>query len=67
MTKQEFIRKISSRKFWALISALVSASMTGYASQSEIAQLIAVVGAIGACICYMFAEASIDKTTKINE
>ncbi|MPN47855.1 hypothetical protein SDC9_195459 [bioreactor metagenome] len=57
-------RKLSSRKFWALLAALVTASLTGIATDSQIAHIIAIITSIGACVAYMFAEAKVDAASK---
>jgi len=54
-------RKLSSRKFWALLaglatSALVLANVPG----NKIAEVAAVIGAFGSVACYMLAEAYVD-------
>lgn len=61
MTKEDFIRKISSRKFLSLITALIIAIGTMFkVSDGTITQIIAIVGAFLAIISYMFAEAVVD-------
>ena len=53
-------QKLTSRKFWALIAALVTAVLTGMATESQIAHVVSIVSGIGACVAYMFAEAKVD-------
>lgn len=53
-------QKLTSRKFWALIAALVTAILTGLASENQIAHVISVISGVGACVAYMFAEAKVD-------
>lgn len=60
MNQINWKQKLSSRKFWALLAALVTASLTGIATDSQIAHVIAIISAIGTCVAYMFAEAKVD-------
>ena len=53
-------QKLTSRKFWALIAALVTSVLTGLASENQIAHVISVISGVGACVAYMFAEAKVD-------
>ena len=53
-------QKLTSRKFWALIAALVTAILSGLATENQIAHVISVISGIGACVAYMFAEAMVD-------
>lgn len=53
-------QKLTSRKFWALIAALVTSVLTGLATESQIAHVVSIVSGIGACVAYMFAEAKVD-------
>ena len=53
--------KLSSRKFWALIAALLTAVLVLFRVSDEvITQVVAVVGAFASIAVYIFAEASID-------
>ena len=53
-------QKLTSRKFWALIAALVTSVLTGLVTESQIAHVVSIVSGIGACVAYMFAEAKVD-------
>lgn len=54
-------RKLSSRKFWALIGGQITAVLTAFnASQNTVLQVAAVVGSLGMFAVYMLAEASVD-------
>lgn len=53
-------QKLTSRKFWALIAALVTSVLTGIATESQVAHVVSIVSGIGACVAYMFAEAKVD-------
>lgn len=54
-------RKLSSRKFWALLAGLATA--TGVilkVPENTTAQVVAVIGAFGSVVGYMLAEAYVD-------
>ena len=62
MYKIDWKQKLSSRKFWALIAALVTAFLVLLKAPEEtITQVVAVVGAFASIAVYILAEASIDK------
>lgn len=62
MTKADIIRKLTSRKMWAMVAGLVTNILIFYNfPENEIAQIVAVIGAFGSIISYIFAEASVDK------
>ncbi|MGO4953115.1 hypothetical protein [Paenibacillus sp. DRB1-1] len=54
-------RKLSSRKFWALLAALITSLLTTFgASNDTVIQVTGVIGAFGAVIAYILAEAYVD-------
>lgn len=61
MQKNNWIRKITSRKFWAAITAVILAILAFFnvpeMTQSQITTLIA---AIGTLVIYIFGESIID-------
>lgn len=59
--KINWARKLSSRKFWGLIMALIVAIgvLIGI-PESEVAKILAVVGAFSSIIIYILAEAYVD-------
>lgn len=61
MDKIDWVRKLSSRKFWALIAALLTAILSGVVSEQVVSHITGIVTAVGACVVYMLAEASVDK------
>ena len=64
MYKIDWQRKLSSRKFWALIAALVTALLVLMRMPEEtITQVVAVIGAFASIAVYILAEASIDKAS----
>lgn len=61
MKKEDLIRKLTSRKFWALLIALVTAIMLYFGAQdSNIQQICAIIGAFGSIVTYMMAEGVAD-------
>lgn len=54
--------KLASRKFWALLAALATAVLTAFGvADNDIVQITGIIGAFGAIIVYILAEASVDK------
>lgn len=61
MNKNDWMRKLASRKFWALLAALVTSLLTaGGAGESVVLQVTGIIGAFGACIAYILAEGYVD-------
>jgi hypothetical protein len=59
--KIDWTRKLSSRKFWALLAALVVSLLTSFGAGPEsIQRITATITAAGACAIYMLAEAHTD-------
>jgi hypothetical protein len=59
--KIDWRRKLSSRKFWALIAALVvSLLTTAHVPIGEIEHVAATIAAVGSCVAYMLAEGMAD-------
>lgn len=64
MNKIDWKSKLSSRKFWALLSALATALLTAAgASDNTITQTAAVIGAFASIVVYILAEAYVDGKT----
>lgn len=60
--KIDWKQKLSSRKFWAMIAAIVTSVLTLVnVGDDTVTKVAAVVTAFGAAIAYIFAEASVDK------
>ncbi|ADO57408.1 hypothetical protein [Paenibacillus polymyxa] len=54
-------RKLSSRKFWALLAALITSLLTAFGANNDtVIQVIGVIGTLGAVIAYILAEAYVD-------
>jgi len=63
--KIDWKRKLSSRKFWAAVTAWVTSILAATnIAASEQAQIIAIVTGIGALAVYMLAEAYTDSKHK---
>ncbi len=59
--KIDWARKLSSRKFWALLAGLASSTlMLAKVPDDTIVQVSVVIGAFGSIVCYMLAEAYVD-------
>ena len=60
--KIDWKAKLSSRKFWALVSALVIAIITAFGvSDLTVQQVAIIIAALGAVAVYILAESSIDR------
>ena len=65
MTKNDFIRKIASRKFWAMLAGLVSGLVMAFGGAANTAETIAgLIVAFGSIVVYMLAESSVDAANK---
>ena len=53
-------QKLSSRKFWSLVAALVVTIVGGVISEEVAAKVSGIIGAAGSCIVYILAEATVD-------
>ena len=59
--KIDWKRKLSSRKFWALLAALATSVLAaGGAGENVTLQVTGVIGAVGACVAYILAEGAAD-------
>jgi hypothetical protein len=59
--KIDWKKKLSSRKFWALVAGLAtSALVLAKVPENTIVQVAAVIGAFGSVVTYMLAEAYVD-------
>jgi hypothetical protein len=60
-TTTDWKRKLSSRKFWSLLAALVVSCLTAFGGTEELAlQITGIISAVGACVVYMLAEGMAD-------
>ena len=62
--KIDWKKKLSSRKFWAMVAALVLSILTAFGiPQMTIEQVAVIISGIGALVVYMLAESSVDKAS----
>lgn len=63
MTKEDLIRKLTSRKFWVALIAFVTALMTAFkVPEGSASQVAAVIMSFGSLISYILAEGAVDKS-----
>ncbi|MNF00441.1 hypothetical protein D3C80_1992720 [compost metagenome] len=61
MNKIDWKRKLSSRKFWALVAALATSVLALVGAGDEVSvQITGVIGAVGSAIAYILVEGKID-------
>lgn len=61
MNKEDLIRKLGSRKFWACVTSVIIALIAFFNSSPEtIERIVALVSAIGGLCIYMLAEGIAD-------
>ena len=64
MNNIDWKKKLSSRKFWAMVAALVLSILTAFGiPQMTIEQVVVIISGIGALVAYMLAESSVDKAS----
>lgn len=62
MTKEQIIKKLTSRKFWVLIAAFIGSLLMAFNfGENEIAQITAIITNFASVAIYILAEASVDK------
>ena len=68
MKKINWAQKLSSRKFWAAVVALVI-SVVAFTNcdQGTTEKIVALVGAIGSMVMYMLSETVVDKAREENK
>lgn len=60
--KIDWKRKLSSRKFWAMLAALILSVLTAFGvPELKGEQVVVIVTGIGAIAVYMLAEGTVDK------
>lgn len=61
LTKEDIIRKLSSRKLYAAIVAFVSAILFAFnVADSDVTKITSIIIAAGALIAYIFSEGFVD-------
>ena len=59
-------KKLGSRKFWAMLAALVLSILTAFGiPQLTGEQVVVIISGIGALVVYMLAESSVDKASAL--
>lgn len=65
MKSIDWKRKLSSRKFWALVVTFVTAFLFAFNfSESEVTQVASIITAGGAVVAYILGESYIDASQK---
>ena len=65
MTRQDIIRKLSSRKFWAALATFVSNIVIAVGvSQTTAERITCIILAFGAMVVYILAEGAVDAANK---
>ena len=68
MNKINWAQKLSSRKFWvAMIALVVSVVAFTNCDQGTVEKIVALVGAIGSMVMYMLSETMVDKAREENK
>ncbi|PAD72384.1 hypothetical protein [Paenibacillus campinasensis] len=66
--KIDWKRKLSSRKFWALLAAFATSVLAASgAGENVTLQVTGVIGAVGACVAYILAEGYADGVDSENK
>ena len=65
MKLSDILKKLTSRKFWAMIAAVVVSvlAMLNY-SEDSLVQVTSLITSLGAVITYIIGESSVDKSKK---
>lgn len=67
ITKEDIIRKLSSRKFWVALCSFITALLTAFnVADNSIAQVTAIIMAFGSLIAYIFVEGWTDSSSLKN-
>lgn len=67
MTKEDIIRKLTSRKFWLAVAAMlasIAASITGLTTENETIATIGIICSVASAAIYAAAEAYVDAAKK---
>ena len=68
MTKEDIIRKLTSRKFWVAVSAFVSLILVAVGfNENEAAQVTAIIMAGASVLAYILGEGLVDASRPIIE
>lgn len=70
MTREDLVRKLSSRKFWACVTAVIVSLIAFTKASPETAErIVALIAAVGGLCIYMLSEGMADakpESTEIN-
>lgn len=65
MSKEDLIRKLTSRKFWVALVAFITALLVAFnVDAGSVEQVTAIVMSFGSLIAYIFAEGWADGSNK---
>lgn len=65
MSKEDLIRKLTSRKFWVALVGFITALLVAFKVDSgSVEQMTAIVMSFGSLIAYIFAEGWADSSNK---
>ena len=68
ITKEDLIRKLSSRKFWMCFISFVTSLLVAFnVPQASISQVTAIIMSFGSLIAYIFAEGWVDASREKNK
>ena len=68
MTKEDLIRKLTSRKFASALLAFITAVLIAFnMPENQIAQVVAIIGSFMTLISYILAEGQIDAAAINNQ
>lgn len=68
MSREDIIRKLTSRKFWAALVAFITALLVAFnVPDASISQVSAIIMAFGSLIAYIFTEGWVDSARVITE
>lgn len=67
MTKEDIIRKLTSRKFWVALCSFITALLVAFnVPDASIAQVTSIIMAFGSLIAYIFVEGWTDSSSLKN-
>lgn len=65
MTKQDIIRKLTSRKFWAAVVGFITPLLLAFGvADTEVSQIVAIIMAGADVVAYIIAEGLVDSSNK---
>jgi hypothetical protein len=68
MIKDELIRKVTSRKFLALVSAIIITVTTLCKTDAGTTQaIISIIASVSACVAYIYVEGQVDIANTIDK